>query len=276
MGGVPAREVVVIPRLRIRAIVIVVLAALALTLTPGAAEAQRRYRRATRVVFVAGFGYYPHWYSPWWNGWHRGYPYYYGIDAHVARLRVDVEPTQAQVFVDGYYAGLVDEFDGVFQRLHVQPGGRTVTIYLEGYRTEERRLYLRPGTDQRIRFNMQPLLPGERSLPPVPGPEPIYDEGGVPDGQLPPPVRTAPVEPGPAVQQAPARFGTLAMHVRPAGAEILIDGERFDAEADGTTLRVQLPEGRHRVEVRRPGLPVYTEDVLIRRDRTLTLNVVLE
>lgn len=265
-----------IPTLRIRAIAVAVLAALALTMVPASAEAQRRYRRPTRVVFVAGFGYYPHWYSPWWNGgWYRGYPYY-AYDGHVAKLRVDVEPTHAQVFVDGYYAGLVDEFDGVFQRLHLEPGGRTVTIYLEGYRTEERRLYLRPGTDSRIRFHLQPLQPGERSTPPVPGPEPVYDEDAMAGWRTQRPARTFPADPEAGVRQAPVRFGTLVMNVRPAGSEILIDGERFEAEGGGSIVRIELPEGRHHVEVRRPGLPAYTEDVLVRRDRTLTLNVVLE
>ena len=35
---------------------------------------------------------------------------------------VSVKPNKAQVCVDGYYAGIVDDFDEVFQRLHTSPG----------------------------------------------------------------------------------------------------------------------------------------------------------
>ena len=37
-------------------------------------------------------------------------------------LRFKVTPKEAAVYVDGYYAGVVDDYDGVFQRLHVTPG----------------------------------------------------------------------------------------------------------------------------------------------------------
>ena len=32
-----------------------------------------------------------------------------------------VDPAEARVYVDGYYAGTVDDFDGLFQRLNVSP-----------------------------------------------------------------------------------------------------------------------------------------------------------
>jgi PEGA domain-containing protein len=46
---------------------------------------------------------------------------------------VRVEPKDAQVFVDGYYAGLVDEFDGHFQHLDLVPGPHHVEVYAPGY-----------------------------------------------------------------------------------------------------------------------------------------------
>jgi len=239
---------------------------------PATAEAQRRYRRAGPVVVIGGFAYYHHWmYDPWYQwGPHRyPYGYRYGLHDLTASLRIDGEPRQAQVFVDGYYAGLVDDFDGVFQRLRLEPGGRTITVFLEGYRTEEQRLYLRPGVDSRIRLTLEPLGPGERSLPPS---QPTDD----PDA-----ASSAPFGAGqrevtprqPAVRQAPARFGTLALRVQPADAEVFVDGERWEGAAEQNTFMIQLSEGRHQIEVRRAGMATFTEDVLIRRDRTLTLNV---
>jgi hypothetical protein len=48
-------------------------------------------------------------------------------------LRLKVKPREAQVFVDGYYVGIVDEFDGVFQRLHLEPGGHRIEIRAAGF-----------------------------------------------------------------------------------------------------------------------------------------------
>lgn len=262
---------------RIRVFIVALLAVVAMTALPSTAEAQRRYRRPVRVVFIGTFGYYPYWLHDPWYRW-RPYPgFFYDARYQVAELRIDVEPRHAQVFVDGYYAGIVDDFDGVFQRLRVEPGGRTITIYLEGYRTEERRLYLRPGSDHRLRFTLQPLAPGERSEPPAPAPEPYgrnWRRGDV----------AGPDEDGARFERdrddrrraARARYGTLSLRIRPADAGIYIDGEPWDGAATGGVATIELPEGRHRIEVRREGLPSFTEDVLIRRGRTLTLNVVLE
>lgn len=268
---------------RVRPFVFSALAAALLLVTalPSPAEAQRRYRR--QVVVVGGYPY-PYWGYRSWNQWGPwgpyGYPPYgygYGYIADVSSaLRLDVAPREAQVFVDGYYAGLVDEFDGVFQRLRVQPGGHVITLYLDGYRTVAQELYLRPGSDQRVKLALEPLAAGERSEPPTPPqedrPEPA-DRGPQYRGD---PRNGVEVEPQ---RQAPppavARFGTLSLRVQPADAEILVDGERWNGVLDQERVVIQLSEGRHRVEIRKSGLSTYTEEVLIRRDRTMTLNVSL-
>ena len=264
-------------------------AALFVSVAPSLAEAQRRHRGPVRVVrpvvVIGGHGYYRYWrYDPWYQWGPYGYPpygYAYGLrDDHTTSLRLQVTPRQAQVFVDGYLAGVVDDFDGVFQRLRLQPGGHTVTLFLEGYRTDEQDLYLRPGGDQRIQLTLEPLGSGERSQPPTPpregatnGPngEDEYDAApGIPGRRV--------VEPDVQneVRQRPAAYGTLSLRVQPANAEVLIDGERWSGATDQERVVIQLPEGRHRIEVRQSGLVAYAEDVLIRRDRTLTLNVSLQ
>jgi hypothetical protein len=268
---------------RSRLFIFITLAAamLLVAVAPSTAEAQRRYRRSAPVVVIGGYAYYQHrMYDPWyqWGPWGPyGYPAYrYGVRDFAASLRIDAEPREAQVFVDGYYAGVVDDFDGVFQRLRVEPGGRTITVYLEGYRTQEQRLYLRPGHDQRIRVTLQPLAPGERSDPPTPPSDTDDEFGGEEEGVRAIPQAGDPRAPLPRereVRPAPARFGTLVLRVQPADAEVFVDGERWDGAAEQGMFSIQLPEGRHRVEVRKAGLATYTEDVLIGRDRTLTLNV---
>src|SRR5262245_41477298 len=78
-----------------------------------------------------GLGFYGY-YDPWW---YDPYPPVYsggGYD-YDGSLRLKVKPRDASVYVDGYYAGHVDNFDGVFQSLKVESGPHRVEIRLDGY-----------------------------------------------------------------------------------------------------------------------------------------------
>jgi hypothetical protein len=134
------------------------------TFWPSTAHAQGR---RGRVVIGGGFGYRPFFYDPFWGP----YPYY-GYGAYplagnpAGDVRVLAEPKQAEVFVDGFYAGVVDDFDGTFQRLHVAPGGHAITLHLEGYRTVTDNIYVTPENTFKLQLNMDKLRPGEVSEPP--------------------------------------------------------------------------------------------------------------
>jgi hypothetical protein len=69
--------------------------------------------------------------------------------------------------------------------------------------------------------------------------------------------------------------GTLSIRVQPAGAEILIDGERWDGPSGDERLIVQVGEGRHRVEVRKEGYEPFTTEIDVRRGGTAPVNVSL-
>src|SRR5437868_7128563 len=107
-----------------------------------------------------------------------GRPYGYRYAAPDAAVKFDVKPKEAAVYVDGYYAGLVDDYDGAFQRLRTAPGGHEITVYLEGYRTYTERAYLTPDNTLKIRHRMERLGPGETAQrPPAPPPPPQYQPG---------------------------------------------------------------------------------------------------
>jgi hypothetical protein len=88
--------------------------------------------------------YYDPFYSPFYDPFYYSYyssPYRYGAYPRYAygqfysrdsALRLQVSPRETEVFVDGYYAGTVDDFDGVFQRLRLEPGAHELTLYLPG------------------------------------------------------------------------------------------------------------------------------------------------
>jgi hypothetical protein len=69
--------------------------------------------------------------------WHPYSVYRYGTYGSygypVGELRLKVHPRDAQVFIDGSYAGRVDEFDGVFQSLRLEEGEYQVEIVSPGY-----------------------------------------------------------------------------------------------------------------------------------------------
>ena len=131
------------------------LAIVALIASATTTEAQGFRRRGSRVVVVGGFyrPYYPYYASPYWFGdpWYGGYRTRGDPTAirllrvePEASVRLEVTPRDAEVYVDGYYAGNVDDFDGSFQRLRVEPGEHEIAIFREGFRTFRQKVYLRP------------------------------------------------------------------------------------------------------------------------------------
>jgi hypothetical protein len=56
-----------------------------------------------------------------------------------------VKPKEAEVFVDGYFAGIVDDFDGVFQRLHIETGPHRIELRADGYEPLNFEVNIQPG-----------------------------------------------------------------------------------------------------------------------------------
>jgi hypothetical protein len=51
----------------------------------------------------------------------------------VGGVQLDVEPRRAQVFVDGDYAGLVDDFRGYYRHLSLPAGVHLIEVLTPGY-----------------------------------------------------------------------------------------------------------------------------------------------
>jgi len=91
-----------------------------------------------------------------YGGWGNAYPSYgYGNYSYgspwrssgydLGGVRLQIRPRDAQVFVDGYYAGLVDDFDGTFQSLRLEAGGHRIEIRLPGFQDMELDVHVQPG-----------------------------------------------------------------------------------------------------------------------------------
>lgn len=271
---------------------------------PSTAEAQRR--RAVPVVrsrpavsvgvyygpriyrsYRSPYALYPPYYYSYYSQIYPPYGYGYGRLYDVSgSLRLEVRPRDTQVFVDGYYAGVVDEFDGIFQRLHVEAGDHDIQLYLPGHRSFSQPVYLQPGRTFSLRHVMQPLGPGDPEAVPPSGTS--RRTGSPPDDRAQGPRPIGPRGRDTGRDREPVRdrerdratvgrtsFGTLAVRVQPGDAQITIDGESWEGPEEGERLTVQLGAGVHTVQIRRNGYRAYITDITVRPDDTTTLNVAL-
>jgi hypothetical protein len=143
-----------------------------------------------------GGGYYPHWNSwyypyyplsygffwdPWWGygypyggyGGYRGYGYGYGAGYGYGYgsygpypgptyeiyggLRLKVKPREAEVFVDGYFAGVVDDFDGAFQQLNLDVGPHRIELRAAGYESISFEIRTQPGEKITYKAELKPV-----------------------------------------------------------------------------------------------------------------------
>ncbi len=265
--------------MRPKHLVIVGCATLSLALSTAPVEAQRRHRGHVTVVRHSPLlwgGFYGAFYHPYHFGFSQWYPHPYPVFGYppgiyhdnAVALRLLVTPREASVYVDGYAAGNVDDYDGVFQRLRLVPGPHEIVIYHPNYRTLRQAIYYNPGSTHTIRHTLEPLLAGETPEPqPTPRAMPAYP--AAPGQQAAPP----PFESGRTPDAT--RAGTLALRVQPGDATVLVDGEPWRGPQTQDRLVIQLSEGTHRVRVEKPGFQPFAVDVDVRAGETTSFNVSL-
>jgi PEGA domain-containing protein len=261
-------------------------------------DAQRRHPRAGtgtgdrggRFHYDRPYSYRSNYYGfyPYDSYYFYGYPTYYysgfyGYDPYSARrygygygyretgsLRVQVEPEKTRVYVDGYYAGIADDFDGLFQRLHLATGRHDITLKLEGYRTHRFRVYVPVDHTVKLHYDMVKGQ-GDDTEEVVGSP----DVAGRPAGyaRFEEDDRDAPRDgDDPAYRRGDD--GVLRLDIRPGDASIYVDGGFRGTARDLDRLR--LAAGRHRVEMVRPGYRTVERDVEIRSGETTDLRVELD
>jgi hypothetical protein len=95
-----------------------------------------------------GFGWAPYFGDPYGDpyggyGYGGGYATSYGRGEQ-GNLKLKVKPRSAKVYVDGYFVGLVDQFDGIFEKLALNTGRHKVEIKADGFETAEFDVLINP------------------------------------------------------------------------------------------------------------------------------------
>jgi hypothetical protein len=67
------------------------------------------------------------------------------LGAPVGGVQLDIDPRRAQVYVDGAYAGLVEEFSGYFHHLELPAGSHEIAIVAPGYEPLTLHVSVAPG-----------------------------------------------------------------------------------------------------------------------------------
>ena len=101
--------------------------------------------------FLGGYfdGYYDGYYGAYdpWYGW---FPTYAPVTADASEdtgaIRLKVKPSDASVYADGYYVGVVDDFDNPFQRLNLEPGPHRLDIRAQGLQPLSLDVMIQEGT----------------------------------------------------------------------------------------------------------------------------------
>ena len=102
------------------------------------------------------YGYYGPYYAPYYSGYYSGGYYGGGQGYYTGELRLRVEPRHAEVYVDGYFAGNVDDFDGTFQALRLEEGPYRIEIVAPGYEPLEFEIRIQPGRKITYRGELRP------------------------------------------------------------------------------------------------------------------------
>lgn len=192
--------------------------------------------RAHGHVFIGGGVFIgPGWYGPYdpWYG-----PYYYPPPDY-GWLRTNIEPNDAEVWVDGTYSGHAYDYDGPVNHLRLPLGGHSADFRMPGYQSFSTDFRVNPGGTTVIEYNLLPLPP--------PGKE-GYKEG----------------------------YGVLSVKALPAETDINVDGKFYAKSGKaGAAVDIKLPAGTHQVQLFKGGYTSYYTEVSIQDGGVTDLDVTL-
>ena len=221
-----------------------------------------------------GWGHYRHrsyypWYWPWWPTIYVEKDRYSADDGWGA-LDLDVRPERAEIYLDGQYIGIADEYDGFPSYLWLEKGTYDLAIYLDGYETIFRQVSIYPGIVIDIGDRMRS---GESIHPDDYGPTSTARR----DARI---ERNREKEAAARADDARARevwssdspvasasdkVGRLFISVLPSDAAVYLDGHFLGTagEIGQLSAGMVVEPGDHVIELVRPGYETVRKDIVV-------------
>lgn len=121
------------------------------------------------MPYWSTFGWYGGWpwyWDPWWSDWRYvsiyGGPYWGNVYSWRAaawagrfgRVKTDIDPEEAEVWLNGKYVGTADDFDGYPDYIYFQPGTYRLEFRLAGYAPWSTDLRIRRGETLKLDQNL--------------------------------------------------------------------------------------------------------------------------
>lgn len=219
-----------------------------------ATPADARRRGHVDVFFWGAWPWYwtspyydPYWYHPGYSTYPYAYPYpesYYYAPT-IGYVKTDVDPEEAEVYLDGKKVGIADNYDGWPGYLKVIPGKHHLVFRLKSYEDLVLDVDVAAGRIYQIDYKMFKA------------------------GEAPPPAKES---------KAPAATGgTLRLKLVPPDATVMLDGAPAAAASAGDVLELKnLAPGKHKVEINKEGYKPFSFEVTVEEGSDHGLGVTLK
>ena len=220
---------------------------------------------ATGTSTATRYGY------PYYGGGYYGY--YGGSYSYTGSVRLKIKPEHADVLVDGYYVGTVDDFDGTFQSLKLEPGPASIEIRAPSFESIRLDVRILPGRKLTYEEDMKaggpgpvPRLPQAARRPPVRAPDP-----GVVMGRPVPQDPDAESGPPPGYDGQLLAFGGVRLRIEPRDAQVFVGGYFVGTVDDFDSGKgLPLESGPQDIEIKADGYEPLQLKVRILPDETIT------
>ncbi len=207
-----------------------------------------------------------YWYPSWWISFDYWYPpsyyyynywyprrYYYPADPnynkYFARLRTNVEPDEALIYIDGHFIGRSEEHDGWWKTFPIKAGKHQAIIKLPGYKTEIIDFEVAPSQYYELKIRMLPSTKEE-----------MTEENNT------------------ILQEdISSQKGYLNLQIEPSNSSIYIDNKyigNYD-EIKKANNKISLPAGKHTIEILSPSYLPYSSEFTINENEDTSLTISL-
>lgn len=253
------------------------------------------YSYPYRYPYFSYYGAFGFWSPAWFDyGWgygrssHRRPVTVYISDydnGRVGALDLDVSPEKAQIFIDGNYVGVADEYDGFPAFLWLEEGTYDVAIYKPGFETIFRQYSIYPGVVIDVEDRMQPgksIHPEEHaSTSTVNRDERIRrnrEREAAVETEKSVEVERGDWAPSGSPADDSSDIGRMVLNIFPPDAAVYLDGIFLGTaeEVTGLTAGLVVDPGEHYLEVARPGFESREIDIDVGVGERVDLTVELD